>query len=74
MPSEVQHVELNIPIEVIWDFIRDENNWAPLVPGYIQHEKMNERQISWEFKSDLVVMKKRLRSLLILKSGTSRVR
>ncbi|MFZ7944241.1 MULTISPECIES: CoxG family protein [Bacillaceae] len=60
MPSEIQHVELDIPIEVIWDFIRDENNWAPLVPGYIQHEKINDRQISCEFKSDLVVMKKKV--------------
>ena len=60
MPSELQHLELDIPIEVIWDFIRDENNWAPLVPGYIQHQKINDRQISWEFKSDLGVMKKKV--------------
>lgn len=59
MPSELQHLELDIPIEVIWDFIRDENNWAPLVPGYIQHQKLNDQQISWEFKSDLGIMKKR---------------
>ncbi|MBO0960422.1 SRPBCC family protein [Neobacillus sp. MM2021_6] len=67
MPSELQQVELDIPIEVIWDFIRDENNWAPLVPGYIQHEKMNERQISWEFKSDLVVMKKKVTLVIDIK-------
>ena len=53
MPSEIQHVELDIPIEVIWDFIRDDNNWAPLVPGYIQHEKLNDRQIIWEFCGDI---------------------
>jgi carbon monoxide dehydrogenase subunit G len=64
MLSDLQQLELDIPIEVIWDFIRDENNWAPLVPGYIQHEKLNEHQISWEFKSDLGVMKKKV-SLLI---------
>jgi carbon monoxide dehydrogenase subunit G len=64
MLSEIQHVELDIPIEVIWEFIRDENNWAPLVPGYIQHEKINEQQITWEFKSDLGIMKKKV-SLLI---------
>ncbi|MFK9094515.1 CoxG family protein [Bacillus salipaludis] len=67
MPSELQHVELDIPIEVIWDFIRDENNWAPLVPGYIQHEKINDRQISWEFKSDLVVMKKKVTLVIDIK-------
>ncbi|EKN68775.1 hypothetical protein BABA_12001 [Neobacillus bataviensis LMG 21833] len=67
MPSELQQVELDIPIEVIWDFIRDENNWAPLVPGYIQHEKINDRQISWEFKSDLVVMKKKVTLVIDIK-------
>ena len=67
MPSEIQHVELDIPIEVIWDFIRDENNWAPLVPGYIQHQKINDRQISWEFKSDLGIMKKKITLLIDIK-------
>jgi len=67
MPSEIQHVEVDIPIEVIWDFIRDENNWAPLVPGYIQHEKLNDRQISWEFKSDLGIMKKKVTLVIDIK-------
>ena len=67
MLSELQHLELDIPIEVIWDFIRDENNWAPLVPGYIQHEKINERQICWEFKSDLGVMKKKISLVIDIK-------
>ncbi|WP_160720403.1 CoxG family protein [Bacillus sp. USDA818B3_A] len=67
MPSELQHLELDIPIEVIWDFIRDENNWAPLVPGYIQHQKINDRQISWEFKSDLGVMKKKVILIIDIK-------
>ncbi|MCM3728744.1 SRPBCC family protein [Neobacillus cucumis] len=67
MPSELQHVELDIPIEVVWDFIRDENNWAPLVPGYIQHQKINDRQIIWEFKSDLGIMKKKVTLLIDIK-------
>ncbi|MFJ5714858.1 CoxG family protein [Neobacillus sp. NPDC093127] len=67
MPSDLQQVELNIPIEVIWDFIRDEDNWAPLVPGYIHHEKLNERQITWEFKSSLGIMKKKVRLLIDIK-------
>jgi carbon monoxide dehydrogenase subunit G len=64
MPSELQQVELAIPIDVIWDFIRDADNWAPLVPGYIQHEQLNSQLITWEFKSDLGIMKKKV-SLLI---------
>ncbi|WP_312471156.1 SRPBCC family protein [Neobacillus sp.] len=67
MPSELQYVELDIPIEVIWDFIRDENNWAPLVPGYISHEKINDRQITWEFTSEIGIMKKKVRLLIDIK-------
>ena len=67
MPSEIQHLEITIPIEVIWDFIRDENNWAPLVPGYIHHQKINDRQISWEFKSDLGIMKKKITLIIEIK-------
>lgn len=60
MPSEMQQLELAIPTELIWDFIRDADNWAPLVPGYIYHEKISNQLITWEFKSDLGIMKKKV--------------
>jgi len=59
--------ELDIPIEVIWDFIRDADNWAPLVPGYIFHEAPNDSQIIWEFKSDLGIVKKKVTLLIDFK-------
>jgi carbon monoxide dehydrogenase subunit G len=67
MPSEMQQIELAIPINVIWDFIRDANNWAPLVPGYIQHEQINDNIITWEFKSDLGIMKKKVSLVIDIK-------
>ncbi|MEH7177416.1 CoxG family protein [Neobacillus vireti] len=67
MPSEKQQIELAIPINVIWDFIRDENNWAPLVPGYIKHERINDHLITWEFKSDLGIMKKKVSLVIDIK-------
>jgi carbon monoxide dehydrogenase subunit G len=67
MPSEMQQIELAIPINVIWDFVRDANNWAPLVPGYIQHEQINETLITWEFKSDLGIMKKKVTLVIDIK-------
>ena len=67
MPSEMQQIELAIPITVIWDFIRDANNWAPLVPGYIQHEQMNDNKITWDFKSDLGIMKKKVSLVIDIK-------
>jgi carbon monoxide dehydrogenase subunit G len=67
MPSEMQQIEVDIPINVIWDFARDANNWAPLVPGYIQHEQINDRLITWEFKSDLGIMKKKVSLIIDIK-------
>lgn len=67
MPSGMYQVELDLPIDVIWNFIKDMDNWAPLVPHYIQHEKLNDRQSTWEFKSDTGILKKKLHLMIDIK-------
>lgn len=67
MPSGKHQVEVDLPIEVIWDFVKDMDNWAPLVPNYIHHEKLNEQQSTWEFKSDLGLIKKKISLLIDIK-------
>ncbi|SLK20823.1 MULTISPECIES: CoxG family protein [unclassified Paenibacillus] len=58
MPNGSHQIQLEIPIHTIWDFVRDMNKWAPLVPGYIEHEILNEHQSTWSFKGDLGFVKK----------------
>ena len=53
MPGGSYTTELDLPIEVIWDFVSDMNKWAPLVPGYIEHKILNEKQSTWKFKGDV---------------------
>lgn len=60
MPSDLFKVEVNLPIDSIWRFISVMDNWAPLVPGYIEHETINDRESTWMFKSDLGVIKKKI--------------
>ena len=36
------------------------DNWAPLLPGYISHEKLNEKQSNWTFKETVGVLKKKI--------------
>lgn len=60
MPSELCRVEVNLPIDAIWGFISVMDNWAPLVPGYIDHEIINDRESTWMFKSDFGVIKKKI--------------
>jgi len=58
MPSGIESKVLPLPIDRIWDFVSDMNKWAPLVPGYIEHEILNDKQSTWAFKGDLGFMKK----------------
>ncbi|MGM9924846.1 MAG: CoxG family protein [Bacillus sp. (in: firmicutes)] len=67
MPSGIHQIEIDLPIEKIWDFVKDMNNWAPLVPGYITHEILNDKQSTWEFKGDLGIMKKKVRLQIDIK-------
>jgi carbon monoxide dehydrogenase subunit G len=57
-------VTLDLGIQEVWKFVKDMDNWAPLVPGYIDHEKLSERQSKWIFKEDIGLLKRKI-SLLI---------
>ncbi|WP_368654592.1 CoxG family protein [Ornithinibacillus sp. 4-3] len=50
--------ELEAPINEIWDFVSDMDKWAPLVPGYIAHEIINDKQSTWVFKGDIGIIQK----------------
>ena len=67
MPSGMHQVVLELPIRVIWNFVKDMDNWAPLVPGYVNHEKINNRQSTWEFKGDIGILKKKVSLLIDIK-------
>jgi carbon monoxide dehydrogenase subunit G len=67
MPSGMHQIELKLPIDVIWNFVKDMDNWAPLVPGYVYHEKLNNRQSTWEFKGDVGILKKKVSLLIDIK-------
>lgn len=58
MPAGTHTVELDVGIEEIWEFVSDMDKWAPLVPGYIEHEIINENQSTWTFKGDIGIMQK----------------
>ena len=59
MPAGTHSVNIPLNINTIWEFVHDMNNWAPLVPGYIEHEILSEHESTWVFKGDLGFMKKK---------------
>jgi len=64
MPSGMYEVEVDLPIYKVWDFVKDMDNWAPLILGYIQHKRFTNRQSLWEFYSDIGIIKKKI-SLMV---------
>ena len=60
MPQGIHTMDLNVPIQDVWNFVSDMNKWAPLVPGYMNHEIINENESTWTFKGDIGIMKKKV--------------
>lgn len=56
MPTVNYTTVIDIPRDEVWDFLRDMNNWAPLVKGYQSHEQIDERDSIWTVKADLGFM------------------
>lgn len=67
MPAGTHLVSVPLNINTIWEFVQDMNNWAPLVPGYIEHEIINENESTWAFKGDLGFMKKTVKLKIDIK-------
>lgn len=60
MPQGIHEIDLDLPVQTIWEFVSVMENWIPLVPGYISHEIINERQSTWMFNGDIGIMKKKI--------------
>lgn len=54
---EVEHVTTaRLPIETIWDFVKEMDNWAGFVAGYQSHEKLSPDDSVWVLKGDVGVL------------------
>lgn len=60
MANHLYKVEVDHPIHSIWSFVSVMDHWAPLVPGYIDHEIISEKESTWKFKTDLGVIKRKI--------------
>ncbi|WP_103107219.1 CoxG family protein [Brevibacillus reuszeri] len=60
MPQGIHEIDLELPIGAVWDFVSVLENWIPLVPGYISHEIINDRRVTWTFLGDIGIMKKKI--------------
>lgn len=53
MPSAEHSKIVYAPLPLVWTFVRDIENWAPLVTGYQRHETLSESESFWFLKGEL---------------------
>src|SRR6185295_18965486 len=75
MPEVEYTTTLNIPREVIWDFVNDMNNWAPFLTGYQRHEILSDTDSIWWLKGDVGILSRtvQLKAHVVEWNGPARV-
>lgn len=53
MPDVEHSTNVAAPIDTVWAFVHDMDNWAPFVTGYQRHEKIDEDHSIWFVKGEL---------------------
>jgi carbon monoxide dehydrogenase subunit G len=54
-------VETRLPVDEIWEFVEEMDNWAAYLTGYQSHEKQSEEESLWTLKGDVGVLTRTLR-------------
>jgi carbon monoxide dehydrogenase subunit G len=49
-----------IPIDAVWDFVQEMDNWGRFVTGYQHHQKQNDVDSTWTLKGDVGVLSRTL--------------
>jgi len=53
VPEVVANVQVDNSLAEVWAFVRDMDNWAPMMKGYVKHEKHSEADSVWTLTGDL---------------------
>jgi len=53
MPEAEYTTTAELPVPVIWDYVREMDNWAPFLRGYQSHEKQSDVDSTWILKGDV---------------------
>jgi len=64
-----------VPIDRVWDFVQEMDNWGRFVTGYQKHEKQDETHSTWTLKGDVGVLSRTLtfKVVIIEWNGPGRV-
>lgn len=56
MPEIAYTTELRLPLDEVWTFVSDMNNWAPFLTGYQRHQVVDETDSIWTLKGDVGIL------------------
>jgi carbon monoxide dehydrogenase subunit G len=56
VPEAEYSTTARLPVPVIWDYVREMDNWAPFLRGYQSHEKQSDVDSVWVLKGDVGMM------------------
>jgi carbon monoxide dehydrogenase subunit G len=56
VPEVEYSTTAKLPVQTIWEFVQEMDNWATFVVGYQSHEKQSETDSTWVLKGDVGVL------------------
>ena len=61
MPEVEYSTSMALPTAVVWEFVKDMNNWAPMLTGYQKHEIIDDKDSIWTLKGDVGILSRMVR-------------
>ncbi len=58
MPDTGHTIEVRAPIAAVWDLVSDFDYWAPMVPGYVRHERVSDHESLLTVKGNVGIFNK----------------
>lgn len=58
--AKIYSLFINAPIDKVWAFIWDFDEWAHLIEGYVSHKKISRNLSHWTFQFDIGPVKKKI--------------
>ena len=56
MPEAIHTLRVALPPEAVWDFVKDMNQWAPMLTGYQKHRILSDTKSLWTLKGDVGIL------------------
>lgn len=67
MRTKLYTIKVDVPIAKVWEIIGAYEILIPLLPGYLGHERINEKESVWTINKEIGLIKKRFDIGIIIK-------